>query len=431
MILAQKRTSFLVFAVLFTLATLSGMAQVLTPVFPNDKTGFNTKRLHNLDRLFNDYVDSQWIGGATVLIAKAGNIVYHKAFGYSNVEQKTPMKTDHIFRIASQTKAITSVAIMMLMEEGKLLLTDPVSKYLPAFDSMKVLQTFNAADSSYTTIPVNDTVTIHHLLTHTSGIGYAQIGSREARAIYAKANIAAGINVEEGRLLGPNMQKLATMPLMHQPGERFTYGLNTDLLGNIVELVSGQPLDQFFRERIFKPLGMTDSWFYLPPSHQNRLVALHTENEQQRVTVAKPGSNGKSYGDFPNSKGTYFSGGAGLSSTALDYAIFMEMLRNKGSYRGKCLLSPAFVTMMTQNQIGDLNVRPSEKFGLGFSIVTKVEEGKPGPSPGTFSWSGAFSSTYFIDPKNQIIAQVFINQSPNSHAEIHEKFKGLVYEALE
>ena len=389
-------------------------------------------RLSKIDEVFEEYLKKGRIAGATIIAARNGLIVYQKAFGYSNLLKKTPSKNEDIYRIASQTKAITSVGIMMLLEEGKLLLDDPISKYLPVFAKPNVLEKFQFSDSSYTTVPAKGEITIRQLLTHTSGIGYAQIGSKEANAMYAKAGITAGIGVSPGKILKADMEKLATLPLLHQPGERFTYGLNTDVLGYLIEVISGQPLDGFFRQRIFEPLGMDDTWFYLPVPKQSRLVALHTEDSLRKVVTAGESiyRNGTWLSNYPNTRGTYLSGGAGLSSTALDYAIFMEMLRNGGIYNGVRILSKNAVDMMTQNQIGNIDRGPYEKFGLGFGIITEQGSGKLGLSPGSYSWGGAFSSTYWIDPKEKIVAQVFINQSPISYGDIHDKFKILLYSAI-
>lgn len=418
---------------LFTVTTT--FAQTLKPLSATGQktAGVNADRLNRIDAVVQQYVDSQWIAGATIIAAKDGQIIYHKSIGYSDVSKKTKLNNDAIFRIASQTKAITSVAVMMLMEEGKLLLDDPISKYIPSFAKPQVLDKFNPADSSFTTIPAKGEITVRQLLSHTSGISYAQIGTKEANAIYSKADITAGIGVEYGRMLGADMVKLAKLPLMHQPGEKFTYGLNTDVLGYLVEVISGQLLDKFFSEKILGPLGMKDTWFYLPADKHNRLVTLHTENDSRKVIAAGESinRNGAWTSDYPKNKGTYFSGGAGLSSTAYDYAIFMEMLRNGGIYNGKRIISRNSVDMMSQNQIGMVDRGPNEKFGLGFGILTEQGSSRLGLSTGTYSWGGAFSSTYWIDPKEKIVAQVFINQSPISHGDIHDKCKILLYSAFE
>src|SRR5437773_2406523 len=228
-------------------------------------------------------------------------IVYYKGLDYDHIDKKTPIKKDAICRIASQTKAITSVAVMMLYEEGKLLLCDPISKYIPEFKNPKVMNKFNAADTSYTTVAAKREITIRDLLTHTSGIGYAQIGTKESNAIYYKAGVVGGIGVDK-ILLADKMKILGGLPLMHQPGEEWTYGLNTDLLGYLVEVVSGMSLDEFFRRKIFEPLGMKDTYFYLPKDKQSRLATLYTEDSTKHIQ--KDGEtyqlNGTMYVNYPD-----------------------------------------------------------------------------------------------------------------------------------
>ena len=407
----------------------SSFAQTLKESSP-ETAGMSAERLKRIDNVLQEYIDKKWIAGASAIVAKNGKIVYYKAAGFNDVEKNIALKRDAIFRIASQTKAITSVAIMMLYEEGKFLLKDPVSKYIPEFTKQTVLDKFNEADTTYTTVPAKRNITIHDLLTHTSGIGYAQIGSREANAIYAKNGIVGGIGVGN-ILLSDKMKKLGSLPLLHQPGEQWTYGLNTDLLGYLVEVVSGMSLDEFFSKRIFVPLGMKDTYFYLPKEKHNRLAVLYTENEQKQIVKAPDhlNINGDFVSDYPNLAGTYFSGGGGLSSTAMDFAIFMQMLLNGGEYNGKRLLSRSAVTMMTVSQYDKLNW-PDNKMGLGFSIATEKSLASSPLSPGSFSWGGMFSSSYWIDPKEKIVAQLFLNQYPQSHGEIHDKFKVLVYQAI-
>ncbi|HVG16661.1 MAG TPA: serine hydrolase domain-containing protein [Chitinophagaceae bacterium] len=389
------------------------------------------KRLTAIDGLLAEYVKNRWIAGGTALVIKDGKVVYHKSLGTKDLETMEPLRNDAIYRIASQTKAITSVGVMILMEEGKLQLDEAVSKYIPEFKNTPVLQNFNAGDTTYTTVPAKREITIRDLLTHTSGIGYAQIGNAQMNAIYYKAGIVGGIGVDN-LVLGDKMKLLGSLPLFHQPGERFTYGLNTDLLGYLIEVISGINLDQFFRQRIFEPLGMRDTYFYLPPSKHSRLVALHTEDDAQNKKLVKAIGvqklNGNFYPDYPNLKGTYFSGGGGLSSTAYDYGVFMQMLLNGGSYKGKRIISPATVRMMTTNQIGSLSIGGGNKFGLGFEIV-QPNNSKP-LSPGSYLWGGMFSSSYWIDPKEKMVVQLFLNQYPMSHGEIHNKFRSVVYAAL-
>lgn len=422
----MKHVLTFLFSILISISCFSQLKEAAP-----ETAGASSERLARVDQLLQHYVDKKWIGGATAIVVKDGKIIYYKALGVSDLDSKAAMKKDAIFRIASQTKAITSVAVMMLYEEGKLMLDDPISRYIPTFAKQTVLDKFNAADTTYTTVPATRAVTIRDLLTHTSGIGYAQIGSKEATAIYAKNGIIGGIGVANGLLLGDKIKKLGTLPLLHQPGEKWTYGLNTDVLGYLVEVVSGMSLDAFFKTRIFDPLGMKDTYFYLPKEKYSRLVKLNTENEAREVIPMKNDLNisGEININYPAAPGSYYSGGGGLSSTALDYAIFMQMLCNKGEYNGKRILSPFAVRMMTTSQFDKIDW-PDTKMGLGFSLYTDKSTARSPLSPGSFDWGGMFSSTYWIDPAQKVVAQLFLNQYPNSHGEIHEKFKVAVYQAL-
>lgn len=395
-------------------------------------TGMSAERLTRIDKVIQDYVDKRYLNGAVAIVYRNNKLAYYKAIGYDNLEQKTPMRKDEIFRIASQTKAITSVAVMMLYEEGKLSLDEPVSKYIPEFKKQQVLDKFNEADSSYTTVPAKREVSIRDLLSHTSGIGYAQIGSKPMNAIYAKAGVVGGIGIGK-MLLADKMKILGGLPLFHQPGEKWTYGLNTDLLGYLVEVVSGMPLDKFLTTRIFEPLGMKDTYFFIPAAKHSRMATLYTEDSTNHaVKMADHISiNGDFIRDYPISDGTYFSGGGGLSSTAWDYAQFLQMLLNGGRYNGKRLLSSSTVRMMTSNQIGNLGLNHNNKFGLGFEIITDESSAFTPVSPGTFDWGGMFSSAYWVDPKEKIVAQFFINIYPNHHGELIDKFRAMVYQAIE
>jgi CubicO group peptidase (beta-lactamase class C family) len=412
---------------LFTLFACGAFGQTLQQGYPVAEK-FSPERLQRIDNLIKLAIDSGWIKGADAFIARNGKIVYNKAFGFADAEHNKPMQTDNIFRIASQTKAITSVAVMMLFEEGKFLLDDPISRYIPAFAHPKVLAEFNPKDSSYTTISARREITIRDLLTHTSGIDYAQIGSNSMKAIYAKAGVIAGLTGDKV-LLADKINKLATLPLVNQPGEKFTYSLSIDVLGYLVERVSGKSLAQFFKERIFEPLGMNDTYFYLPKEKFGRLVAAYSVDKQLHITPWNPALFDGILADYPMSNGTYYSGGGGLSSTTRDYATFLQMMLNGGEYNGKRLLSRHTVEIMTMNQIGDLNVNV-DKFGLGFEITTKAGQAKLGVSEGSFSWGGAFGTTYWADPKEHIVALLYVQQIPFPHAELGDKFRALVYAAL-
>jgi CubicO group peptidase (beta-lactamase class C family) len=394
--------------------------------------GFSAERLARIDQLIQAYIDSNWIEGAIALVARDGKIVYHKALGYDDRSKEKKLSKDAIWRIASQTKAITSVAVMQLFEQGRFLLDDPISLYIPAFKKPTVLQSFNAADTTFTTVPAKREITIRDLLTHTSGIGYAQIGSETMNALYYKAGVIAGIGIRGG-LQRDNILRLAALPLVHQPGEKFTYGLNTDVLGYLVEVVSGLSLDAYFKKYIFEPLGMKDTHFYLSAEKKDRLAMLHMSDKNKKVINA-PASlqvNGEVIRDYPiQDNGSFFSGGGGLVSTAYDYALFMQMLLNGGHLNGKHVLSRNSIRLMTSNQLGDKSMGRASKFGLGFQVITSADASGNTVSEGTFSWGGMFASSFWIDPKEKIVAQFVLQQYPFSHGELAEKFKSVVYQAL-
>lgn len=403
---------------------------IIAPATTPAAAGFSAERLQRIDAALAEYVDKMRMNGAVALIIRNGKIAYYKSVGYDK-DANTPLQKDAIFRIASQTKAITSVAVMMLYEEGKFMLDDPISNFIPEFRKPVVLDKFNKADSSYTTVPAKREITIRDLLTHTSGIGYAQIGSPEANAIYAKAGVVGGIGVGK-ILLADKMKILGRQPLMHQPGEKFTYGLNTDVLGYLVEVASGMSLDAFLRKRIFEPLGMKDTYFYLPKEKHKRLVMLYTEDTATRRVVPMPeriGINGEFSRDYPATEGTYYSGGGGLSSTIYDYAIFLQMMLNGGEYNGKRILSRNSVRMMTMNQIGDISRGPNQ-FGLGFGITTTKGSAVLPTQEGTFEWGGMFATTYWVDPKEKLVALLYRNVYPTRWGNLANLYKVLVYQAI-
>ncbi len=425
----MKKLLYLLLLASLSAGTFAQNHKLDGPATAAQASGFSAERLKRIDNAFNDWVQQGKMNGAVALVMRDGKVVYHKAAGYNDLETKAPLDRDGIFRIASQTKAITSVAVMMLFDEGKLLLSDPVSKFIPTYKKQTVLDKFNAADSSYTTVPATREITIKDLLTHTSGLGYAQIGSREANAIYGKSGLTAGLGVTNESLLTA-MTRLGTLPLMHQPGARWTYGLNNDLLGCIVEIVSGQSLDDFFRTRIFEPLGMKDTYFTIPQNKANRLVNLYTENEQGKLVKAGGNMlNSASAANYPLLKSTYYSGGAGLSSTIMDYGIFLQMLLNGGEYNGKRILGRNTVRMMTMNQIGDVPFRAGDHFGLGFQIVGKSNGNVPA-NEGTFSWGGAFATSYWVDPKEKMVMLFYRQLQRSTHGDVVEKFRALTYGAL-
>jgi CubicO group peptidase (beta-lactamase class C family) len=301
-----------------------------------------------------------------------------------------------------------------------------VSKYIPEFKNPKVLVKFNETDSSYTTEPAKSEITIRQLLTHSSGISYAAIGTKEFNAIYAKAHVPSGIGpATTSDVLADKIKILGQLPLRHNPGEQWTYGLNNDVLGYLVEVLSGLSFDDFLRERIFKPLTMNDTYFFLPKEKHSRLVTLY-ENKNNKLS--KPALVYDHVDpNYPKGGGKYFSGGAGLSSTVEDYAKFLQLFLNKGEYNGVRLLGRKTVELMMTNQ---LHPPITNQVGLGFGLETPDNDGNSPFSPGSFSWGGAFSTSYWADPKEKLIGVLFTNIYNNTHGELSEKYKALVYQSI-
>src|SRR6266851_1798432 len=341
------------------------------------KAGLSADKLQRIDALFKDAVEKRQIAGAVVLLSRQGNVGYVgylRGFGMQDAEAKTPMTANTIFRIASMTKPVTSVAAMMLVDRGQLKLDEPISKYLPEFKEMKVLVPAKSADAAkYTTVPAEREITIHHLLTHTSGITYGFFGKPFLGDLYRDASVSDGLVQTEGTI-GDNVKRLAKLPLLQQPGSAWEYGLNSDVLGRVIEVASGKDLDTFFRDEITRPLKMNDTHFFLPEEKRDRFSALYAPNEDK--TIARVGEEPVKAGRLIYSanfhyKGprTFFSGGAGLVSTASDYARFLQMLLNGGQLDGVRLLKAETVKQMTANQIGQLSVGPGVRFGYGFGIL--------------------------------------------------------------
>lgn len=385
------------------------------------------KRLANIDTLVNGYVNRDWIKGVVTIIVKDGQVVQNKAYGYSDAETKNPMQPNSIFRIASQTKAIVSAGILILYDEGKLSLYDPVSKYIPEFAHETVLDSLHMTDTTYTTVPAKRDITIKDLLTHTSGIDYPAIGSDRMRAIYAKANIYSGLGIVNENLLDA-MKRLGKLPLAFQPGEQWRYGLSIDVLGAIIEVVSGESLEDFLRAKIFEPLGMKDTWFNLPQNEFDRLTTVYTEDSLQHI-IPWSKTHLNIDPDYPKITHHYFSGGAGLSSTAFDYAVFLQMIMNGGTYNGKTIISKRTVEMMLHPQL-DFLFNGENNFGLGFEIVTDKGSADGSRNAGSFDWGGYFGTTYWADPKEHLICLIMTQQTPNSHYQLSSQFEQLVYASL-
>jgi CubicO group peptidase (beta-lactamase class C family) len=327
----------------------------------------------------------------------------------------------------SQTKAITSVGIMILFEQGKFFLDEPVSDFIPEFKHPVVLNAYNPADTTYTTVPAKREITFRDLLTHSSGIDYSGIGNSSMKAIYAKANIPSGlgnINAE----LGDKMKALGKLPLSHQPGEKFTYGLNTDLLGYLIEIMSGMSLEEYLTKKIFQPLGMKDTYFNVPSDKADRLATVYTEDSLNHI-IRWSKTFRSIDPDYPVMQKHYYSGGAGLTSTAFDYAVFMQMLLNKGRYNGVQILSPRTVEMMITEQL-DFLINAKNSFGLGFEITSSKTAKYEPRNEGSFGWGGYYGTVYWADPKANLVCLYMIQHTPNSHWELEKKFEQLVYQCL-
>jgi CubicO group peptidase (beta-lactamase class C family) len=344
-------------------------------------------------------------------------------------ESNRKMKRNDIFRIASQTKAITATAVMMLWEEGKFKLDDPISKYIPEFTHTFVLDSLVESDSTFIASPAKKPITIRHLLTHTSGIGYGFIDNDQFRKIYQKSGIIDAFTTRNISI-AENIKKLAKLPLHHEPGAKFTYGEGLDVLGYFIEILSGMPLDKFFRERIFNPLHMNDTYFYLPESKSNRLVTIQTRKEGKWLKYQAHPDYDPEY-PIKGAK-CFFSGGAGLSSTAIDYANFLQMYLNGGELNGIRLLSRTTVQLIMANQIGDLWGNSGSYYGLAFGVLDQAGQNLGGKgSCGTFDWGGYFNTQYFADPEEKLIGILMKQTLDISSDNTGWKFRLLAGQAID
>jgi CubicO group peptidase (beta-lactamase class C family) len=389
----------------------------------------SSERLARIRSTVQRSVSEGRIAGAVTLVLRRGKVAHLEAAG--NMDDGKPMRTDTIFRIASMTKAVTSVAVMMLFEEGKILLGDPVSKYIPEFKGSQVA-VLGEDKKSFTLVPAKRPITIRDLLTHTSGITYRFVGVEPWAKLYKDSAISDGLIETEGSL-ADNIRKLARLPLMHHPGERFTYGLSTDVLGYLVEVVSGMTLDEFFRNRIFEPLKMKDTHFFLPEDKLARLAAVYNQTPDGRI---------KRMGGEPDERGyliysstfhyrgpkSYYSGGAGLVSTINDYARFLQALLNGGELDGARILSRKSVELMTVNHVGEMF--GGQGFGLGFSVIRDLGKGSEPGSVGQYGWGGFYYTNFFVDPREKIIGLFMSQLYPSGNVGLHERFRTLAYQAI-
>lgn len=395
-----------------------------------ETVGISAERLSRMDGVLQNAVTQGAVPGVAAIVVRNGKIVYHKAFGMADNESNRSLKRDDIFRIASMTKAITSTAVMMLWEEGKFQLDDPISKYIPEFKNQTVLKNFKFLDSTYTTEPVRSEITIRHLLTHTSGLGYGVIdGDERFKAMYHKAGIVDLFTTQPVKI-GDNIKKLAKLPLHHHPGEKYVYSEGLDVLGYFIEIMSGMPFDEFLRKRLFDPLGMNDTYFYLPEAKASRLVSI--QKPQNGQWVRYPNTFYDTEYPVKGAK-AFFSGGAGLSSTAKDYATFLLMYLNGGEVSGKRFLSRKTIETILSNQVGELlgGDKANSSYGLAFGLLNKAgaEKGAKG-SEGTFEWGGYFNTNYFADPKEKIIG-VIMKQTQSSGDNLNNLFRQIIYQSID
>ena len=395
-------------------------------IAPARQTAVSEDRLARIDRVLKQYVDENRLAGAVALVLRDGKPVYERAVGWSDKEANRRMTTDTIFRIASQTKALTSVAILSLMEEGKLAINEPASHFIHGFAKTTVAV---QKDGDVKLVPAERAITIRDLLTHTAGISYGTNPS--VSSLYETKGLgpAAGYGwytADKDEPICDTMERLATLPFVAQPGEAFVYGYNTDVLGCIAERASGIPLDELLRTRITGPLGLKDTRFFVPREQRDRLSAVYSSGSDGTITRAPDGAKGQgSYVDGPRRS---FAGGAGLTSTAHDYARFLEMIRNGGALDGIRVLAPRTVELMTTNQVGTLHSMSGLGFGLGFETTDRY--GANGmDSVGAFGWGGAYGSTYRVDPRARLVMVLMIQMLPNA-TDIGQRFPALVYQAL-
>jgi CubicO group peptidase (beta-lactamase class C family) len=402
----------------------SARAQTFTQAARPEDVGVSSERLQRLKGALDGYVSAGLLPGGVALVAREGRVVLHHAFGQRDREARDAMAPDDLFRIASQTKALVSLAILMLQEDGKLLIGDPVSKYLPAFARTTVA--VPRSGGGYDVVDAKRPITLRDLLTHTAGIGY---GTGVAKDRWEAAGITGWYFAHRDEPVRATVDRMASLPMDAQPGEKYVYGYNTDILGAVVEAVSGLTLDAFLRSQVFEPLGMRDTHFYVPRDKAGRLVTVYSVAPGGLVR-APDGAGMQAQGQYVDGPRVSFSGGAGVISTAADYARFLQMLLNGGTLDGARLLAPSSVALMTTDHVGTVYGVPGMGFGLGFSVVEDVgARGTPG-SVGEYGWGGAYHSTYWVDPAEKLVVVYLTQVIPATGLDDFGKLRALVYQAL-
>ena len=398
------------------------------------EAGFDADRLKRIDSHFAKYVDDGRLPGWQVAVSRRGQVVHSSTYGQRNIAESLPFEDDTIVRIFSMTKPITSVAAMMLHEEGAFQLKDPVSKFIPEFADTRVYRSGSFLKPA--TEPQVQPMLMWHLLTHTSGLTYGFHNTHAVDAMYRKAGFEWGS--PRGADLAEVCSMWADLPLVFQPGAEWNYGVSTDVLGRVVEVISGQSLDEFFQQRIFDPLGMTDTGFWVREGDQSRLAELYVPDPKTGLATPSPSPLPQ-----PVERPTMLGGGGGLCGTAGDYLHFCHMLLNKGELDGTRLLGTRTVDYMTRNHLpGNADLEQFGRplfaetsfdgvgFGLGFSVAMDPVANKTPSSIGEFAWGGAASTAFWIDPVEDIVAVFLTQLLPSSTHPIRPQLKQLVYQAL-
>jgi CubicO group peptidase (beta-lactamase class C family) len=413
---------------MLSLLTPALAAQALPKAAPNTE-GFSSARLARLAGYFQQTVDSNRVGGVAVLVARHGKVVFEGAWGMADREAKRPAQLTTRFRIASQSKAVTSIAIMMLVEEGRLGLNDRVSKFIPGFASTTVATTEDSAGTKVTrVVAAKRQITIRDLLTHTAGYSYGTESSVSAQYAAEGLGPKAGYGwyfADKQEPICTSIERIAKLPAVAQPGEKYVYGYNTDILGCVVERASGMSLADFFQRKIFAPLKMFSTSFCVKPEDARSLATVYSLTAAG-LTRAPDGPLGQ--GDYVGGPCISYSGGAGLISTAGDYARMLQMLLNGGELDGARVLSPTTVALMTRNHVGTL-YGINSGFGLGFSVLQDPGAAGVYGSVGLFGWGGAYHTTYWVDPADGIVAVFMTNLLPANGSLLQDRFRTLMYQA--
>jgi CubicO group peptidase (beta-lactamase class C family) len=424
----QRFARTLILAVLFG----SVLAAQQLPTAAPEAVGISSQRLDRMHKSMQAFVDRHEAGGIVTLVARDGKVVDLQAFGFQDVEGKKAMRTDTIFRIASMSKPVTTVGVMMLYEEGKLSLNDPVSKYIPSFKNQKVINV--TPNGTVATVPAQRDITIRDLLTHRSGLSYGFANNGPVGDAYRKTDVSDGLTVTDGTLAA-NIDRLAAAPLVQQPGGPWHYGLSTDVLGRVIEVISGMPFDAFLRERILKPLAMNDTSFDVPEDKWSRFAVVYSPDGAGGIRPMKDPETFVNAIMSPiayyKSPKRYFSGGAGLTATISDYARFCQMLLNGGELDGVRLLSPKTVELMTTSHTSDLPTGgggPGSNFGLGFRITADLGATQTLGSVGSYAWGGIYGTSFWIDPKEHMFGVMMVQRYPGST--VGGAFQTLTYQAV-